>query len=39
LVALGIARPVAEQTIKKIVLSEPSINSLEILIKKALKSI
>jgi holliday junction DNA helicase RuvA len=39
LVALGIARPVAEQAIKKIVLSEPSINSLETLIKKALKSI
>ncbi len=39
LVALGIARLVAEQAIKKIVLSEPSINSLETLIKKALKSI
>jgi holliday junction DNA helicase RuvA len=39
LVALGIARPVAEQAIKKIVLSEPLINSLETLIKKALKSI
>lgn len=39
LVALGIARPVAEQAIKKIILSEPSLNSLETLIKKALKSI
>jgi holliday junction DNA helicase RuvA len=39
LVALGIARPAAEQAIKKIVISEPSINSLETLIKKALKSI
>lgn len=39
LVALGIARPVAEQAIKKIVISEPSINTLEILIKKALKAI
>jgi holliday junction DNA helicase RuvA len=39
LVALGISRPVAEQAIKKIVISEPSINSLETLIKKALKSI
>ena len=39
LVALGIARPVAEQTIKKIVISEPSTNTLETLIKKALKAI
>jgi Holliday junction DNA helicase RuvA len=39
LVALGISRPVAEQAIKKIVISEPSINNLETLIKKALKSI
>ncbi len=39
LVALGISRPVGEQAIKKIVISEPSINSLEILIKKALKAI
>jgi Holliday junction DNA helicase RuvA len=39
LVALGIARPVAEQAIKKIIISEPSINNLETLIKKALKSI
>jgi len=39
LVALGIARPVAEQAIKKIMISEPSIHNLETLIKKALKSI
>lgn len=39
LVALGIARPAAEQAIKKIIISEPSINNLETLIKKALKSI
>lgn len=39
LVALGIARPVGEQAIKKIVISEPSINTLETLIKKALKAI
>jgi Holliday junction DNA helicase RuvA len=39
LVALGIARPVAEQSIKRIVISDPSINTLEILIKKALKAI
>jgi Holliday junction DNA helicase RuvA len=39
LVALGISRPIAEQAIKKIVISEPSINNLETLIKKALKSI
>lgn len=39
LVALGISRPAGEQAIKKIVISEPSINSLEILIKKALKAI
>ena len=39
LVALGISRPAAEQAVKKIVISEPSINSLEILIKKALKAI
>jgi len=39
LVALGIARPVAEQAIKKIVITEPSINTLETLIKKALKAI
>jgi holliday junction DNA helicase RuvA len=39
LVALGISRPVAEQAIKKIVISEPSINNLESIIKKALKAI
>jgi Holliday junction DNA helicase RuvA len=39
LVALGIAKPAAEQAIKKVVLSEPSINNLETLIKKALKTI
>ena len=39
LIALGISRPVAEQAIKKIIMNEPSINSLEILIKKALKAI
>lgn len=39
LVALGIARLVAEQAIKKIIISEPSINTLENLIKKALKAI
>ena len=39
LVALGISRPVAEQSIKKILISEPSISNLEILIKKALKAI
>jgi len=39
LVALGISRPVAEQSVKKIVVSEPSINNLEALIKKALKAI
>lgn len=39
LVALGISRPVAEQAIKKIIISEPSLNTLETLIKKALKAI
>jgi Holliday junction DNA helicase RuvA len=39
LIALGISRPAGEQAIKKIVISEPYINSLEILIKKALKAI
>ena len=39
LVALGISRPVAEQAIKKIIISEPSVNTLETLIKKALKAI
>ena len=39
LVALGIGRPVAEQSIKKIVISNPNINNLEELIKNALKAI
>ncbi|MEO8720116.1 MAG: Holliday junction branch migration protein RuvA [Ginsengibacter sp.] len=39
LIALGISRSVAELSIKKIVISDPSINNLETLIKKALKSI
>lgn len=39
LVALGITRPQAEQSIKKITNTDPSINSLETLIKKALKAI
>lgn len=39
LVALGIAKPVAEQSIKKVVISSPTINTLEELIKKALKAI
>ena len=39
LVALGISRPLAEQSIKKIKNSDPSINTLETLIKKALKAI
>jgi Holliday junction DNA helicase RuvA len=39
LVALGITRVVAEQAIKKIVISSPTINTLEELIKKALKAI
>lgn len=39
LVALGISRPAGEQAIKKVVISEPSINTLESLIKKALKAI
>ena len=39
LVALGIARSVAEQAIKKVVISSPTINTLEELIKKALKAI
>lgn len=39
LVALGISRPVADQAIKKVTQSEPSISLLEDLIKKALKAI
>jgi holliday junction DNA helicase RuvA len=39
LIALGISRSQAEQSIKKITNTDPSINSLETLIKKALKAI
>ncbi len=39
LVALGISRPVGEQAIKKIIISNPTINNLEELIKQALKAI
>ena len=39
LVALGISRPMGEQSIKKIIVSDPTINTLEELIKKALKAI
>ena len=39
LVALGISKPIAEQSINKILRSEPSIMHLEDLIKKALKAI
>lgn len=39
LVALGISRQVADNAIRKIVQSEPSITELEVLIKKALKAI
>jgi Holliday junction DNA helicase RuvA len=39
MVALGISKNVAEQTIHKIVSSEPQISSLEELIKKALRAI
>lgn len=39
LVALGISRPAGEQAIKKIIVSDPTINTLEELIKKALKAI
>ena len=39
LVALGITRIIAEQAIKKIVISSPTTNTLEELIKKALKAI
>lgn len=39
LTALGISRPVAEHAIKNIIISEPSVNTLEALIKKALKAI
>jgi holliday junction DNA helicase RuvA len=39
LVALGIGRNQAEQSIQKIILAEPSVSNLEDLIKKALKAI
>jgi len=39
LIALGISKPIAEQSINKILRSEPSIIHLEDLIKKALKAI
>lgn len=39
LIALGISKPMAEQSINKILRSEPSIIHLEDLIKKALKAI
>jgi Holliday junction DNA helicase RuvA len=39
LVALGITRSVAEQAIKKVVISNPTINTLEEIIKNALKAI
>ena len=39
LVALGISKPVAEQSVNKIIRTEPSITHLEDLIKKALKAI
>lgn len=39
LVALGISKPIAEQSLNKIISSEPSITHLEDLIKKALKAI
>ncbi|MEJ7673603.1 MAG: Holliday junction branch migration protein RuvA [Chitinophagaceae bacterium] len=39
LIALGISKPIAEQSINKILRSEPSIINLEDLIKKALKAI
>ncbi len=39
LVALGISRQQAEQSIQKIILAEPSVSLLEDLIKKALKAI
>ena len=39
LIALGISKPLGEQSIKKIMNTEPSIDNLETLIKKALKAI
>ncbi len=39
LIALGISKPQAESSIQKIILTQPNINNLEELIKKALKAI
>ena len=39
LIALGISKPLGEQAIKKVTIADPSINSLETFIKKALKVI
>ena len=39
LVALGISKPIAEQSLNKIIRTEPTITQLEDLIKKALKAI
>ncbi len=39
LMALGISRPLGEQSIKKILIADPTIDQLETLIKKALKAI
>ncbi|MEO6819700.1 MAG: Holliday junction branch migration protein RuvA [Ginsengibacter sp.] len=39
LISLGISKPVGEMAIKKIKSTDPSINDLEVLIKKALKAI
>jgi hypothetical protein len=37
--ALGISKPMAEASLQKTIKAEPSINNLEELIKKALKTI
>lgn len=39
LLALGIARPAAEQAVKKVLTAEPSLEKIEDIIKKALKSL
>lgn len=39
LIALGISKPIAEQSLNKIIRNEPTITQLEDLIKKALKAI
>jgi Holliday junction DNA helicase RuvA len=39
LIALGISKPIAEQSLNKIIRTEPAITQLEDLIKKALKAI